>query len=78
MSKLSMLEPITIKDESYYVNNSHGVNKFKTERANFNSYSTFHKIEDKIVELHQRVVPNGEDDIDYELDEVTITNNLPF
>ena len=69
----------TIKSEDYYVNKCNSFNKFKTVRGHYNNcFSTFHKVEDKIVELQQRVVPNGEDDMDYELDNVLITNNLPY
>lgn len=78
MSKLSMLdEVITSKDENYYVNRCSSSNKIKREEHG-QDIVTFYQVEDKIVELQERIVPNGEDDIDYELSEVIIHNNLPF
>lgn len=62
-----------VKNENYYINKCSGLNKIKrTDTDNYGNFSTFHKVEDKIVELQQRVVANGEDDIDYELDNVIV------
>ena len=80
MSKLSMLdEKITAKGEDYYVNRCSGANKIReTARGNYGEFSGYYEVEDKIVELQQRVVPEGADDIGYELENVIIYNNPPF
>ena len=70
-----------MKDEIYYTiyytNKCNGQNKIKETGERTTGYSTFHKVDDKIVELQQTVVANGEDDIDFELDNVIIHNEMP-
>lgn len=77
MSKLSLIEErITGKDEDYYLNQCSGSNKIKTVQTRYGQNS-FHKVEDKIVELQELAYSNG-DDFDLELAEVIIHDNLPY
>ena len=70
-------EKITAKDEDYYVNLCHSGNRIKQKIDGY-YISDFHQVEDKIVELQQRCVQNGPDDIDYELENVVLHSNLPY
>lgn len=74
---ISWKKKLSPKDENYYVNQCHSGNRIDRWDGMDTNFSTFHQVEDKVVELQQRVVPSGEDDIDYELNEVIIHDKMP-
>lgn len=71
-------EKITGKDENYYVNQCNGSNKVNTGYGYGNNFSTFHEVEDKVVELQQHSVVDADGDVMTELDNVIIRPNKPF
>lgn len=60
-------------DTQYYLNQCNSSNKEKSERINGYIHD-WHNVENKKVEVIGRWVSNGEDDVDYELNEVIIHN----